>query len=169
MVVEVQALRDALPAIEVEASALGRSGAMARLYAKRRADVDDRVAALAALEVRRADLDDALEAAGGELARVRRGDLGDPREHLTHLAVPETPSDRHYGRIIEAWSAASAGLLLVAVVVLLFVVHLPIWAGVGLTVAGFVRGGGALPSAARRPAPAGHGGCSRSWAPRSCS
>ncbi len=135
---EAVALRDALPAIEAEASALGRSGAMARLHERRRADVDDRVAALAALEVRRADLDDALEAAGGELERVRRGDFGGPREHLTHLAVPETPSDRHYGRIIEAWSAASAGLLLVAVVVLLFVVRLPIWAGVGLTVAGFV-------------------------------
>jgi len=138
VVAEALALRNTLPAMEAEASALGRSGAMARLHARRRADVDDQVAALAALEVRRADLDDALEAAGAELERVRRGDFGGPREHLTHLAVPETPSDRHYGRIIEAWSAASAGLLLVAVVALLFVVNLPIWAGVGLTVAGFI-------------------------------
>ena len=134
---EILALRDSLPAIEAEATALGRSGALERLHAQRRADVDDRAAALAALEVRRADLDDALEAADAELARVRRGDFGGPREHLSHLAVPETPSDRHEGRVIEAWSAASAGLLLVAVVVLLFVVQLPIWAGVGLTVAGF--------------------------------
>ena len=138
VVAEILALRGALPAIEAEAEALGRSGAMARLYARRRGDVDDQVAALAALEVRRADLDDALEAVDAELDRVRHGDLGGPRAHLAHLAVPETPSDRHYGRIIEAWSAASAGLLLVAVVVLLFVVQLPIWAGVGLTVAGFV-------------------------------
>ena len=130
--------RDALPAIEAEALALGRSGAMARLHEKRRTDVDEQVVALAALEVRRADFDDALEAATAELERVRRGDMGGPRDHLTHLAVPETPSERHHGRVIEAWSAASAGLLLVAVVVLLFVVHMPIWAGVGLTVAGFV-------------------------------
>jgi len=138
VVVEVQAARDGLPALEAETEALGRSGATAKLHAKRREDVDERVAALAALEVRRAELDDTLEAAAGELERVRRGEFGDPRAHLHHLAVPETPSERRYGRIMEAWSAASASLLLVAVVALLFVLHLPIWAGVGITVMGFV-------------------------------
>jgi hypothetical protein len=138
VVVEAKALRDGLPALEAETAALSRSGAMARLHAQRREDVAERVAALAALEVRRADLDDSLEAAAAELERVRRGEFGGPRDHLAHMVTPEKPSDRRYGRMVEAWSAASASLLLVAVVALLFVVRLPIWAGVGLTVAGFV-------------------------------
>ena len=138
VVVEAQDLRDGLPALEAETSALSRSGAMAKLHAQRRADVDERVATLAGLEVRRAELDDTLEAAAAELERIRRGEFGDARAHLLHVAVPETPSERRHGRILEAWSAASASLILVAVVALLFVFNLPIWSGVGLTVMGFV-------------------------------
>ncbi len=138
VVAEAQAQRDGLPALEAETAALSRSGAMARLHAVRREDVEERVATLARLEVRRAELDDTLEAAAAELVRVRRGEFGDARAHLRHLAEPETPSERRYGRIIEAWSAASVSLILVAVVALLFVFNLPIWSGVGLTVAGFV-------------------------------
>jgi hypothetical protein len=138
VVARADALGKGLPALEAETAALSRSGAMARLHAQRRADVAERVATLAGLEVRRAELDDTLEAAALELERVRRGEFGDARAHLHHLAVPETPSERAYGRIIEAWSAASASLLLVAVVALLFVFSLPIWAGVGITVAGFI-------------------------------
>ncbi|MHB8892320.1 MAG: hypothetical protein ACYC65_09795, partial [Candidatus Limnocylindrales bacterium] len=137
-VVEAQDMRDGLPALEAETSALSRSGAMAKLHAQRRADVDERVATLAGLEVRRAELDDTLEAAAAELERIRRGEFGDARAHLLHVAVPETPSERRHGRILEAWSAASASLILVAVVALLFVFNLPIWSGVGLTVMGFV-------------------------------
>lgn len=138
VIAAARAESDGLPALEAETAALSRSGATARLHAARREEVAERVATLAGLEVRRAELDDTLEAAAAELERVRRGEFGDARAHLRHLAEPETPSDRRYGRIIEAWSAASVSLILVAVVALLFVFNLPIWSGVGLTVAGFV-------------------------------
>lgn len=137
LVLEAAAIREAIPLLDAEAEALGRSGALARLHDRRRAEVQERVDVLAALEVRRAELDDTLEAAAAELDRVRRGEFGEPRAHLRHVAEPEPPSQRRYGRIVEAWSAVSASLLLVAVVALLYLAHLPIWTGIGITVAGF--------------------------------
>lgn len=138
IVSEAHALSVGLPALEAETAALSRSGAMARLHAQRRSDVDERVATLAALQVRRAELDDTLEAVAAELERVRRGEFGDARAHLHHFVAPETPSERRYSRMVEAWSAVSASLILVAVVALLFVFNLPVWSGVGLSVLGFV-------------------------------
>ena len=137
VVQEAATIRETLPLLDAEAEALSRSGTLAHLHARRRGDVEQQVDALSALQVRRAELDDTVEAAAAELERVRLGEFGGPRTHLHHVASPEQPSQRRYGRIVEAWSAVSTSLLLVAVVALLYLAHLPIWTGIAFTLAGF--------------------------------
>ena len=123
---------------------------------------------LAGLRAHHATLDDRIEAAQRELALARAGDQGDPRAHLRHDQRPQPEEEHRYGRLVEFWSAISAGALLIFIVATLYL-------GV-LGAGGRRRGrdrrvlgdrGGEPPPA--HPDPAAHDlACWRSWA-RSCS
>jgi hypothetical protein len=92
---------------------------------------------LAALRARDAVLSDELEAASGALARAEIGDLGDPRTHLRHDHRPQPPEEQRYGRIVEVWSAISAGFLLIVLVGSLWLGLLPIWAAPLIAIGGY--------------------------------
>jgi hypothetical protein len=93
---------------------------------------------LAALRARDATLGDDIEAATLELARVTAGDPGDPRAHLRHDHRPQPPEEQSYGRLVEFWSAISAGVLVIVLVVTLYSAWLPIWGALLLAIGGYV-------------------------------
>ncbi len=101
---------------------------------------------LAALRFRDATLADDLEEAHAALARAEGGQAGDPRAHLRHDHRPQPREEQEYGRIVEFWSAVSAGVLLIVLVVLLYLELVPIWGALLLTIGGYV----ALEAAFRR-------------------
>jgi fatty acid desaturase len=72
-----------------------------------------------------------------ELARVEAGDFGDPRGHLRHPHRPVPAADVQYGRIVEFWSALSVGLLLFAIVALVALRLVPLWAALVIALAGY--------------------------------
>jgi hypothetical protein len=95
-------------------------------------------AALAELRARDATLSDELESAGLALADAEAGREGDPRAHLRHDHRPQPPEEHRYGRIVEFWSAVSAGLLVIVVAGMLFAGILPIWATLLVAIVGYV-------------------------------
>jgi hypothetical protein len=101
---------------------------------------------LASMRARDATLHDAIDAAGRELASVERGELGDPRAHLRHDQRPQPEEETRYSRIVEFWSAVSAGALLIFVVSALYLGWLGPVSTVVVAVAGYV----AIEAAIRR-------------------
>jgi hypothetical protein len=91
-------------------------------------------------DLRKADaaLNDRIEAAQQELARVEVGDLGDPRAHLRHDHRPQPPEEQRYGRAVEFWSAISAGLLVIVLVGTYSLHIVPLWAALLLAVGGYI-------------------------------
>lgn len=69
------------------------------------------------LKARRASNEHVLEAFAGRLAVPVAGMLGSPRAHLRAPQVPTPATDTRVGRLAEAWSAASIGVLLLGIVV----------------------------------------------------
>ena len=59
------------------------------------------------------DLDERLAAGRVRLARLSAGDPGDPQAHLRHIHRPE-PAVPERARLVELWSALSAGVLIAA-------------------------------------------------------
>ncbi len=93
---------------------------------------------LADLRARDATLADEWAAAKAALDRAERGDLGDPRAHLRQDHRPQPPESQRYGRIVEFWSAISAGVLLIVLVASVYFGWLPVGASLLLAVGGYV-------------------------------
>jgi hypothetical protein len=93
---------------------------------------------LARLRARDATLGDEIEATEAALARAEAGDLGDPRAHLRQDHRPQPPEEQRYGRLVEFWSAISAGLLVIVLVGILYLGLLPVWAALLLAVGGYI-------------------------------
>jgi hypothetical protein len=93
---------------------------------------------LADLRAKDAAIADAIESAADALRRAELGDLGDPRAHLRADHRPEPPESRRYGRIVEFWSAVSAGALLIAIAGLLYLGLVPAWGALALALGGYV-------------------------------
>jgi hypothetical protein len=93
---------------------------------------------LAAFRAKDATLSDELEATGTALARAEAGDLGDPRAHLRQDHRPQPPETQRYGRIVEFWSAVSAGFLLILLVASIYLGWLSIAGSLILAVGAYV-------------------------------
>jgi hypothetical protein len=93
------------------------------------AERDTAVADLRAARVEADEVQGTIEDGEAELARLRAGDVGDPRAHLRHVVHPQDPAEIRRSRILDVWSAVSValGLLLLAVLVLTGTASL--WAG----------------------------------------
>jgi hypothetical protein len=120
LVAEIAASKEALEALELEVRALGDAPELAGLRSRRAAELAEQEAAQAARRKHLVDLAEMARAARGELARIRAGDWGDPRSHLSHEYHPIPPEESRYGRFVELWSAASVGLLLLATVAFVY-------------------------------------------------
>ncbi|MFN8620382.1 MAG: hypothetical protein U0869_06510 [Chloroflexota bacterium] len=127
-----------LPGLVLEVQALGLDGAMAKLHASESVELATGELELRHLRAGAAAIDDRLSAVRRELARVEAGDLGDPRAHLLHPHKPVPPEDSQYGFLVELWSAASVGLLLVIVAALIWLRIVPWWTALFLGVVGYV-------------------------------
>ena len=92
---------------------------------------------LASLRAKDASLADALDAARSALAAAEAGEVGDPRAHLRHDHRPQPTAEQEYGRLVEFWSAISAGVLVIALAVMLYRGVVPAWAALLLAVGGY--------------------------------
>ena len=92
---------------------------------------------LAALRAKAASLADALDAARNALAAAESGQAGDPRAHLRHDHRPQPTAEQQYGRLVEFWSAISAGILVIVLAVMLYRGNVPIWVAFLVTVGGY--------------------------------
>jgi hypothetical protein len=126
-----------LPGLELETRSLAADGAMVSLHKARAGELATGAVELEGLRRERAGVADALVALRRELARVEAGDFGDPRGHLQHPHRPVPAADVQYGRIVEFWSALSVGLLLLAIVALVSLRLVPLWAAVAIALAGY--------------------------------
>jgi hypothetical protein len=92
---------------------------------------------LAALRARDATLADELGAAQTALQQAEAGETGDPRAHLRHDHRPQPTADQQYGRLVEFWSAISAGILVIVLAVMLYRGNVPIWVAFLVTIGGY--------------------------------
>lgn len=93
---------------------------------------------LADLRARDAALQDELAAAAEALDRAEAGDAGDPRAHLRHDHRPQPEEEQRYGRLVEFWSAISAGVLLIVLIGSVYLDLLPAWAAPLFAVGAYV-------------------------------
>ena len=93
---------------------------------------------LGALRARDATLADEIATAEVALARAQAGDQGDPRAHLRHDHRPQPPDVQRYGRLVEFWSAISAGVLLIVLVVSIYLDLLALWAAPFFAIGAYV-------------------------------
>lgn len=110
---EASAAQQTLRTAELELSALRASEHLEPLLKQRQKDVQQQEAALNALYLRTASIRESLEAAEVHLQHISRGNLGDPRAHLTRYYKPQPPADVQT-RLVEIWAAVSSGLLMIA-------------------------------------------------------
>ena len=61
---------------------------------------------------------DVSESLGEYAERLRAGESGPARAHLSRPHAPASDADLRVGRVAEVWAAASVGLMLVALVVI---------------------------------------------------
>ena len=134
---EIAGRSASLPGLELETRSLATDGAMTALHKTRSTELATGAVELEALRRERAGQADGLVALRRELGRVETGDFGDPRSHLLHPHRPVPEADVRYGRIVEFWSALSVGLLLFAIVALVSLRLVPIWAAVVIALAGY--------------------------------
>jgi hypothetical protein len=144
--VEADALAATLPAAEVEVVALADVSGVEGYRLRRMTELREGEARLAGLRASAAELQAAVAASEGWLARYDEGWRGDPRAHLLHARVPEAPSDGRGRGFAEGWAALSVGLLVIALAVILWFHLLP----VPLTLAVLVIGYLAIESFAQR-------------------
>ena len=134
---EIEHRSGTLPGLELETRSLAADGAMAALHKARATELATGAVELEGLRRDRAGVADALVALRRELARVEAGDFGDPRGHLRHPHRPVPAAAVQYGRIVEFWSALSVGLLLFAIVALVALRLVPLWAALVIALAGY--------------------------------
>jgi hypothetical protein len=135
---EIAKAADGLSGLDQAAKALAADGSFEKAYQARAAEVAAREAELAHLRARRAEIDDERLALVRRRARIEAGDQGDPRAHLHHASHPQVTGDQQYGRIVEFWSAISAGLGIIALVALRVFTDLRSWVVVLLAIGGYL-------------------------------
>jgi len=93
---------------------------------------------LAALRAREVQLTRVIEESRARLQALRAGDMGDPRAHLRHAAVPEPPSDARRRAYGEAWAALSVGLLILLLVAVVWFRILPPFVAIAVVFGGYL-------------------------------
>jgi hypothetical protein len=135
-----------LPPHELERGGLERGAVPEHIRQAGASEVDRLQRELAETRRAIAEVEDRMQAAARELARVEEGDLGEPRAHLAGARRPLPPEVTRYGALVELWSALGVSLLLLAVVGLIFFTDVPGWGAVLLAFGVYV----VLESAFRR-------------------
>jgi hypothetical protein len=117
---EIDDAGDGLRATELLVRATAGDASLAGIHERAVAELAEAEAAQAGRRLRQVELEETARAADLELTRIRAGDWGDPRAHLSHEQHPIPPEESRYGRLVELWSAVSVALLLAATVLLVY-------------------------------------------------
>ena len=131
--IEIEQKRDALRQMAIELRALQQANHLDELYKEKADDLDQDLRELQSLYARHTRLVETGLAAQSYLAAVERGEVGDPQAHIRHKHMPQPPLPKQSG-LLEFWAAVSGGVLLLALVGLLYF-HpdgWPIWLAVAL-------------------------------------
>jgi hypothetical protein len=131
--IEIEQKRDALRQMAIELRALQQANHLDKLYNEKVVDLEQDNQELQALYARHTRLTETLLATQSYLSAVERGEMGDPQAHIRHKHVPQPPLPSQSG-ILEFWAAVSGGVMLLALVGLLYF-HpdgWPIWLAVAL-------------------------------------
>ena len=122
---EARDLEARLPGLDAEVAAVGVATGLDAYAIARRAELKVGEVALAAARSRVVELDRAIDAGNRRVASLRTGVVDDPRAHLHHASEPEPPDHARRRAFGEAWAALSVGLLIVALVVIVWFRLLP--------------------------------------------
>lgn len=121
---EIAAKRHALIDLQVEARAMEGHPHLRQLHAARLQEIQALSQALGDLRSQEAADQALLEAMRQHVADLAHGDLGPLRAHIRHAHRPASDTGLALGRMAEAWSAVSIGLLMIGLVlVVLFARH----------------------------------------------
>jgi hypothetical protein len=142
---QIETQRTRTRELELELSGLRQTAYLDDLVKRRQVDLDEATTKLHALNQRLVDVEETIEAASHALARLRIGDLGAPRAHIQRAHGPQAPIDAQ-GRFRLLWAAVSGGLLLLAIIALIFF-RPPTWP---IWLAGVVVAFGAVEAATHR-------------------
>lgn len=130
---EIVKKREMIRALSLEVEALHQTDYLSHLYRHQAAQVESTQKELQTLHAQATRLAETSTASRTYLAKIERGDWGDPQAHLQHRHLPQPPLDKQ-ARLTELWAAVSGGLLLLALTVLLLLFP-EYWLGLGLAVA----------------------------------
>jgi hypothetical protein len=116
---EIETQRVVVRNLELELNALRQTAYLSDLLRRTQKRLDAENATLQALSQRSIDVAEAQEACDSQLARLRAGDYGPPRAHIRRAHAPH-PATTRQDRFARLWAAVSGGLLIVAVIGLLY-------------------------------------------------
>ena len=116
---QIEAQRVVVRHLELELSALRQTAYLGDLLRRSQVRLDAENAKLQTLSQRFTDVAEAREASAERLARLRAGDFGPPRAHIRRAHTPQ-PATTSQDRFTRWWAAVSGGLLIVAVIGLLY-------------------------------------------------
>ena len=131
--------------LALEVQALQQTDYFSKLYKTRQEKLDTAQKELQSLYARHTELTETRIATESYLARLERGDWGDPQTHIKHKHPPEPPVGKQ-NRLAELWAAVSVGLLLLvfAVLVIFFPAHWFTWVimvgGIFVSIDAILRG-----------------------------
>jgi hypothetical protein len=117
--------------------AMAMDGSMVNLHEVRSAELAAREAELAHFRAQRAEFEDERKALVQRRREAEAGEQGNPRSHLHNDHHPQSTADLNYGRVVEIWSAISVSVGLIALIALLVLTDLPVWAVVLLAFGGY--------------------------------
>jgi hypothetical protein len=117
--------------------AMATDGSMVNLHEVRSAELAAREAELAHFRAQRAEFEDERKALVQRRREAEAGEQGNPRSHLHNDHHPQSTADLNYGRVVEIWSAISVSVGLIALIALLVLTDLPVWAVVLLAFGGY--------------------------------
>lgn len=111
-------LRERVRILALETVAFSETDYQTPLQREKQAQLAEQEDALQALKQDQSELYETKLALQRYLARIKAGDWGDERAHISHTHIPEPPiSKRRW--FVDIWAAISSGLLLIALIIFL--------------------------------------------------
>ena len=132
-----------LKGLGVEVAAMRDQAHLDASYEERVRQTGELSGEIGRLRARLAAEQDVSESLKGYAERLRSGELAPARAHLSRPLTPASDADLRVGRVAEVWAAASVGLMLVALVVIVIQArqHLTAALVAGIAVFAFVEAG----------------------------
>jgi len=127
-----------LRGLEIEVRGLASTPWLTDVHAARAAELRAREAELVDVRRRAEELRESIAATERTLAAIVAGEPGDPQAHLRRRRRPVPPEVTRYGRLVEVWAAVSIGLVLIALVALVYTGVVPIWGAFIVAIGGYV-------------------------------